>query len=559
MGHLARIIALAIAVSCGGAAAAAAQDVVLQPVVSGLTRPVVVTHAGDARLFIVEKSGYIRIVDAGGSLLPTPFLDIHTLVSTGNEQGLLGLAFHPNYASNGFFYVNYTDTSGDTQVVRYAVSGDPDVADAGSDTPVIDVAQPFANHNGGDLHFGPDGFLYISIGDGGAGCDPGDEAQDGASLLGKLLRIDVDSGSPYAVPPSNPFVGPDGIADEIWSVGLRNPWRFSFDRTTGDLWIGDVGQNAFEEIDYQPASSSGGENYGWDCREGFASAASASGCGTTAVCLPLTMFTEPVHDFSHGDGCSVTGGYRYRGSASPGLAGVYVFSDYCNGELRGLTTSDGGMTWDLQSLRPADGGLNPTAFGEDIDGELYVASDGGTIYRLTVASDAPPCPATPTGGCLAAGKAKILAKQTGDPSKNKLLWKWIKGPALGQDDFGDPTASTSYRLCLYAGTAALDLGAGIAGGSSNWDPISTSGWKYKDSTAGGDGVFKATLKGGTAGKSKILLKAKGNNLDLGALPLGLTSEPLVTQLIRNDDDACWEAIFTTLTADDASQLKGKTP
>lgn len=550
-------IAAALAVTVGNAAAI---DVVLQPVATGLTRPVAITHAGDGRLFVVEKGGYIRIVDSGGALLPTAFLDVHTLVSTGNEQGLLGLAFHPGYTGNGYFYIHYTDTSGASQVVRYQVSGDPNVADPNSDTPVLSVAQPFANHNGGDLKFGPDGYLYISLGDGGAFCDPGDEAQDGASLLGKLLRIDVDSGSPYAIPPSNPFAGPDGVADEIWAVGLRNPWRISFDRLTGDLWIGDVGQNAREEIDFQPASSSGGENYGWDCREGFASAAAPpSSCSTTATCMPLTMFTEPVHDFTHASGCSVTGGFRYRGSAAPALTGIYVFSDYCNGELRGLSTADGGATWDLQSLRAADGGLNPTAFGEDAGGELYLASDGGTIYRLAVASDAPPCPAAPSSGCLSPGKAKILAKQAADPGKRKLLWKWLKGPALGQSDFGDPTNATSFRLCLYAGTAAVDLGAGVAGGSSNWKPISTSGWKYKDGSAGGDGVFKVTLKGGSAGKSKLLLKAKGANLDLSALPLGLTGEPLVTQLIRNDHPTCWEAVFPALAKDDGSQLKAKTP
>lgn len=540
------------------AAATPAVDVILEPVVGGLTRPVVVTHAGDARLFVVEKNGYVRIVD-GGSLLPAPFLDIHTLVSTGNEQGLLGLAFHPDYADNGFFYVHYTDTGGDTRVMRYAVSGDPDLADAGSATPVLSVDQPFANHNGGDLHFGPDGYLYVSLGDGGSFCDPGDEAQDGASLLGKILRLDVDGGSPYAIPPGNPFVGPDGVADEIWAVGLRNPWRMSFDRLTGDLWIGDVGQNAREEIDRQPAASTGGENYGWDCREGFAAAAAPpSNCGTTATCMPLTLFTEPVADYSHASGCSVTGGFRYRGSDFPALAGIYIFSDYCNGELRGLSTADGGLTWDAQSLRPADGSLLPTAFGEDVDGEVYVASDGGTIYRLAVAAAPAVCPPAPASGCLSPGKAKLIAKQPGDPSKNKLLWKWIKGPALDQADFGVPTAATGYTLCVYAGTTAVDLGAVVAAGSG-WAPIGTSGYKFKDAAAGGDGVFKVTMKGGAAGKSKVLLKAKGANLDLSALPLGLGSQPLVTQLLRNDDATCWEATFASVASDSGSLLKAKTP
>ena len=532
-----------------------ALDVVLTPFATGFTRPVVVTNAGDSRLFVVEKTGFIRVVQSDGTVLGTPFLDIHTLVSGGNEQGLLGLAFHPDYGSNGFFYIDYTDTNGDTQVVRYTVSGNPNVANAGSNTPVLSVAQPFENHNGGDLHFGPDGFLYISLGDGGSGCDPGDEAQDGTSLLGKLLRIDVDSGSPYAIPPSNPYAGMDGIADEIWALGLRNPWRFSFDRSTGDLWIGDVGQNAHEEVDLQAAASSGGQNYGWDCREGFFDANAASGCTTTATCMPLSLFTEPIHDYDHGSGCSITGGFRYRGSAHPALAGIYIFSDYCDGEIRGLTTSDGGMTWDEQSLRPSDS-LFPTTFGEDANGEMYVASDGGTVYRIGTAADAPGCPSSPSAGCVAADKAKLNAKQNGDPSKNKLLWKWSVDSSTS--DLGDPTGSTSYRLCLYAGTTSVDLSVGVPGGGTAWKATST-GFKYKDASASGDGAFKALLKGQSGGKYKLLLKAKGANLDLSALPIGLSSESLVTQLIRNDDPTCWEATFPTLTTDDGSTLKAKIP
>ncbi len=325
---------------------------------------------------------------------------------------------------------------------------------------------------------------------------------------------------------------------------------------TGDLWIGDVGQNAHEEVDVQPAASSGGQNYGWDCREGLFSAQAASGCGTTATCMPLSLFTEPVHDYDHGDGCSITGGFRYRGTASPALAGVYLFSDYCNGELRGLTTSNGGMSWDEQSLRPADGSLFPTSFGEDSAGEMYLASDGGTVYRVGVAADAPPCPASPTAGCLAAGKAKVTAKHSGDTSKNKLLWKW--GVDSATTDLGDPTAGTSYRLCLYAGTASIDLSIGVPGGGSAWKATATA-FKYKDAAAGGDGAFKMILKSTSSGKVTLLLKGKGSNLDLSALPLGLTSEPLLTQLLRNDDPTCWEASFATLTKDDGTLLKAKTP
>lgn len=541
--------------SLSAASAAAALDVVLTPFAGGFDRPVVVTHAGDSRLFVVEKTGYIRVVQSDGTVLPTPFLDVHSDVSSGNEQGLLGLVFHPDYGSNGFFYIYYTDASDDVQVKRYTVSGNPDVANAGSALPVLSVPHPFSNHNGGDMHFGPDGYLYIGVGDGGGGCDPGDESQDGTSLLGKMLRIDVDSGSPYAIPASNPYAGPDGIADEIWALGLRNPWRFSFDRLTGDLWIGDVGQNAFEEIDLQPAASSGGQNYGWDCREGFASASDASGCSTVATCMPLSLFVEPVHDYSHGDGCSITGGYRYRGSASAALSGMYLFSDYCAGEIRALTTSDGGTTWNAQSLGTPVANLFPTAFGEDAAGELYVASDGGTIYRVTLAADAPPCPTSPSSGCAVAGKAKLNAKRDGDASKNKLLWKWSADSSSA--DLGDPTGGTAYRLCLYAGTASVDLSVGVASGAS-WRATG-SGFSFKDPSAAGDGAFKMLLKGSPGGKSKLLLKAKGANLDLDALPLGLTSQPLVTQLIRNDDPTCWEATFPTLGTDDGSKLKAKTP
>lgn len=538
------------------ASGAAALEVALAPFASGFNRPVALAHAGDGRLFVVEKGGYIRVVQADGSVLPTPFLDIHGAVSTGNEQGLLGLAFHPDYASNGFFYIDYTDTAGATRVVRYTVSGNPNVAVAGSATPVLSVAQPFANHNGGDLHFGPDGYLYISLGDGGAACDPGDTAQGGSSLLGKLLRLDVDSASPYAIPPSNPYAGPDGIADEIWALGLRNPWRFSFDRLSGDLWIGDVGQNAREEVDFQPAASSGGENYGWDCREGFASAASASGCSTTATCMPLSLFVEPVHDYGHGAGCSITGGYRYRGSAVPALSGLYVFSDYCAGEMRALATADGGLTWSAQSLGTPVAGLFPTAFGEDVAGELYVASDGGTVYRVQAPAAAPACPGSPRVGCASADKATVKARRGADANRNTLLWRWSVASATA--DFGDPTTATSFRLCLYADATPIDLSVGVAGGGGAWRSAG-SGFRYGDPSAAGDGAFKLLLSGTPGGKSTLLLKAKGANLDLAALPLGLASEPLVTQLIRNDAPTCWEATFTSLTADDGSALKAKSP
>ncbi len=303
----------------------------LVPFASGLSQPVTIANAGgsDTRLFVVEKGGTIRIVQSNGTVLPTPFLDLTTLVSMGGEQGLLGLAFHPNYASNGFFYVHYTDTNGDTAVVRYTVSGNPDVANPLSAFPIFSTAQPFANHNGGEVIFGPDGYLYIGLGDGGAGCDPSDNGQDLTTPLGKILRIDVDSGSPYAIPPSNPYFGSMNmsIRQEIWDWGLRNPWRFTFDRSTGDLYIADVGQNQNEEVDFEPAGGSGNVNYGWDCFEGN-DPSSVSGCTTTATCAPSSMFEFPVHTYNHtGSRCSITGGFVYRGTASPSLVGRYFFAD----------------------------------------------------------------------------------------------------------------------------------------------------------------------------------------------------------------------------------------
>jgi len=540
------------------ATSAGAATIALTPYVSGFSRPVEMTHAGDTRLFVVEKPGYIRIVQPGGTVLPTPFLDVHTLVSGDNEEGLLGLAFDPQYATNGHFFVYYTNTSGDIRVVRYTVSGDPNVADGGSALQILAIPHPVnTNHNGGGLHFGPDGYLYIGTGDGGSGCDPDDNAQNGNKLLGKLLRIDVESGSPYAIPPSNPFVGPDGIADEIWALGLRNPWRYSFDRANGNLYIGDVGQNQIEEVDFRLAGDAGGENFGWDCYEG-SSSSSISGCSTTAVCTPMSAFIFPVHEYTHAFGCSITGGYVYRGTQSPALDGIYFYSDYCAGEIWGLTTPDNGTTWSNQSFGTPVGGLNPTSFGEDSAGELYVASDGGTIYHLVGSAPAPGCPSSPTSGCTSTTKSLLSLKASGDTSRNKLIWKWQNGPALDLSDLGDPLGGgTSYNLCAYVGTSAA-LSVGYPG-VTDWKATG-SGYRFKDKMAASDGASNATLKSGAAGKSKLLLKAKGANLDLSAMPLGV-SGALTIQLIRSDDAQCWEAVFPAASVrhDDATQFKAKIP
>jgi glucose/arabinose dehydrogenase len=345
--------------------------------VDGLENPTHVTHAGDGsgRLFVTEKSGRIQVVREG-TLLSTPFLSITDRVgSTGGEQGLLSVAFPPGYEDKGHFYVDYTDTDGDTVVARYHVSVDTDVANPNNEEVILTHTQPYANHNGGQLAFGPDGYLYIGMGDGGGGGDPEENAQDPTSLLGKLLRIDVESGAtPYGIPPSNPYTETTGYQDEIWALGLRNPWRFSFDRSTQDLYIGDVGQNDYEEIDLQPASSSGGENYGWNIMEG-AHCHPSDPCDRTGLILP-------VAEYDHSVGCSVTGGMVYRGRESSSLEGIYFYGDYCSGRIWGLREEQG--RWRERLLVDTD--LTIASFGEDELGNVYVADfRGGVIYRISEA------------------------------------------------------------------------------------------------------------------------------------------------------------------------------
>lgn len=354
-------------------------DFDLQLVASGFTRPVDIAHAGDGRLFIVEQRGLIKIIDESGQVLSTPFLNIDPRVNSGaNERGLLGLAFHPDYANNGYFYVNYTNNSGHTTVSRFEVSAaNPNVGNPDSELILLTVNQPYSNHNGGDLNFGPDGYLYIGMGDGGSGGDPQNYSQNRQSLLGKMLRIDVNSGSPYGIPADNPFVNETETRDEIWALGLRNPWRFSFDRQTGDMWIGDVGQNAWEEVDFQPASSTGGENYGWRCYEGF-NAYNTSGCNSADT------YVRPVHHYANSGsnpGCSVTGGYVYRGEDFPALQGMYIYADYCSGRMWSIKP-DGQGGWVNQDLY-FNGSNEYSSFGENHVGELFVATLSlGRIYRL---------------------------------------------------------------------------------------------------------------------------------------------------------------------------------
>jgi len=351
----------------------------LQLVASGLSSPLYLTApAGDPRLFIVEQAGRIRIVRAG-QLLARPFLDIGDRVASGGEEGLLGLAFHPNYASNGSFYVNYTHLNNArdtlyTLIERYTVSAAPDSADSASHKLILRIVQPYSNHNGGLVMFGPDGMLYIGMGDGGSGGDPQNRAQNPDSLLGKLLRIDVDGGDPYASPPNNPYVGRSG-RDEIWAIGLRNPWRFAFDRGAGLLYIADVGQNLWEEVSVAPAGQ-GGLNYGWRIMEG-AHCFNPDPCSTAGL-------VQPAVQYGHASGCSVTGGFVYRGSRAPSLVGQYFYSDYCSGWLRSFSYANGAVTGQTTwSFNVSLG--NVLSFGEDSAGELYVLSAGGSVYRIAPA------------------------------------------------------------------------------------------------------------------------------------------------------------------------------
>jgi glucose/arabinose dehydrogenase len=353
----------------------------LEPAWRGLSKPLGLTNAGDGsgRLFVVEQGGLIRII-ADDAVRQAPFLDLRSQVSdigTGySERGLLGLVFHPNYRSNGFFFVNYTDRQGHTQIVRYRVSSDPNVADPGSARTVLTQQQPYPNHNGGHLAFGPDGYLYIGLGDGGSANDPQGNGQSLGTLLGKMLRLDVsltNDGEPYAVPSDNPFVGRSGARAEIWAYGLRNPWRYSFDRATGDLYIADVGQNAWEEINVQASGSDGGENYGWNRMEG-AHCRGASTCDQSGLTLP-------VAEYGRADGCSVTGGHVYRGGAQPLLTGAYFYGDYCSGSIWALVRRGADAWADSRVLQRQ--GVQVSSFGVDEAGEVYVTSlSEGMIYGL---------------------------------------------------------------------------------------------------------------------------------------------------------------------------------
>jgi glucose/arabinose dehydrogenase len=347
----------------------------LVPFLSGFKLPVYLANAGDGsgRIFVVEKAGRIKVIK-GGRVSDEPFLDIVGRVgSKGSEQGLFSAAFHPRFMENGRFFVNYTDIRGDTVVSEFKVDSDPDRGNADNERVLLKIKQPASNHNGGQLQFGPDGYLYIGMGDGGSAGDPWGNAQNLGVLLGKMLRIDVDGGEPYGIPADNPIRGVSGARPEIWAYGLRNPWRFSFDSVTGDMYIGDVGQDKWEEVDFQPGGSRGGENYGWDLLE-----------GSYEYDLPEDYDTKgltfPVVEYGRSDGCSITGGYVYRVKKYPNLNGTYFFADFCSGKLWGLRKKPDG-SWERAEFLKT--GLAVSSFGVDEAGEVYILDFGkGGVFRL---------------------------------------------------------------------------------------------------------------------------------------------------------------------------------
>jgi glucose/arabinose dehydrogenase len=490
---------LLLALLAGAAAPppALAQGLALdtQLLTSDLVRPLAMVSANDGtgRLFIVQQTGEIVIWN-GVSLEATPFLDLSDEVICCGERGLLGLAFHPDYASNGELFVNYTrdlpDEPLQTVVARYTVSVDPDVVDESSEEILLVFDQLANNHNGGDLAFGPDGYLYVASGDGGGGGDPGENGQDLSTLLGKILRIDVDStpdpGLDYTIPPDNPFVGVAGAREEIWSYGLRNPFRFSFDRKTGDLWIGDVGQVSWEEVDFQPASSPGGENYGWDCREGAHDYDDPNG-DMNAGCTG-SGYTDPVLEYPHGNvgngpRCSVTGGFRYRGDAEPRLRGVYLYADFCSGEVLGTVPRCDGA-WESRVV--LDTAFHVTGFGQDAAGELYVtdrvdsADPDSEVYRLVLAAGSGGPDLQLSSGSLDFGEVEVgdtvdlpftLTNVNGGPEAVAVATRTLSDTGLFSLDVGGGSKPcfAAGRPCLSpAGhcTLAVRLQAGSTGAVS---------------------------------------------------------------------------------------------
>ncbi|MDR6157898.1 glucose/arabinose dehydrogenase [Chryseobacterium sp. SLBN-27] len=350
-----------------------AQSINLEEFATGFTAPVEITHANDSRMFVVQQNGIIKIIQPNGYVNSANFLDISSKITYGGERGLLGLAFHPQYSTNGYFFVYYNDTSGNITVARYTRSSNPDVADAATEKIILNQPKPFDNHNGGSIHFAPDGYLWIVTGDGGSGGDPNNNGQNKNSLLGKLLRLDINSTGPYNIPADNPFVGTDG-ADEVWAYGLRNAWKFNFDTVSGNVMIADVGQGNIEEINRMPITQSG-INYGWRCYEG-------NNAYNTSGCAAQSTMTFPVAAYNHSGGrCSITGGYVYRGLQYPALQGKYIFADYCSTQI-GILNNDDSITWSA-----AFSGNNFSTFGINNQNELFVAAvNNGKIFKVTTST-----------------------------------------------------------------------------------------------------------------------------------------------------------------------------
>jgi glucose/arabinose dehydrogenase len=484
----------------------AAGPINLIPVVSGLTEPLYVTQPNDGtnRLFIVERRGTIRVA-VNGVLQATPFLDIQNIVENGaSEQGLLGLAFHPNYASNGQFFVYYTANDWANTLARYTVSSDPNRANTAG-TVLLSSSDSFNNHNGGMLAFGPDGNLYIAMGDGGSSGDPNNNAQNRNSLLGKILRINVNSGSPYAIPSGNPFVGQANIRPEIWALGLRNPWRFSFDRANGDLWIGDVGQGNWEEIDRRLAGAAGGANFQWSCLEGTHAYRTDRSCTQG---IP----TGPIYEYDHSQGdCSITGGYVYRGASMPSLVGQYVFGDYCTGRIWALS----GTT----RTQVVDTPYFVASFGEDRNGELYVVDiTGGTIYRMSEGGSPPPTPtnaptATPTNTPVLGPTntpTPVPPTPTPDPAGTQSV------------TFDDKTGQNQPLNGPYP-TNVIDWGSGQWFHSAAWGSFTTKSASFADASRT-SGSF--TLLGG-----RRLVQLEAYNGGSGATILTLSCPGQTTKTV----------------------------
>jgi len=436
----------------------------LETFATGLTRITDIAHAGDERLFAVLQPGTIRIVMPDGTVLPTPFLNITARVnSAASEQGLLGLAFDPDYATNGFFYVNYTTGSGNgtTRVSRFSVTGDPDVADPGSEVVLFSLAQPYNNHNAGDLDFGPDGYLYIPLGDGGSGNDPPNNGQNLRTALGSILRIDVHGGTPYAIPPDNPFTNHGDTLPETWASGLRNPWRFGFDALTGDVWIGDVGQNAWEEVDFWPAGDNSGPNFGWRCREGLVATPGVS----QANCQPASSYAPPVQVHVNGAGnwCSVIGGRVYRGDVFHRLYGRYIYTDYCLGRMFSLHPNGSGGWVNEQLTASGPGGI--TVIAENSALELFAGNgQNGILYRIVDACGPDRPTFTQTGNTLTSSPGQGYAWYLGGtaiPGADQQVYEaavsgWYRvlvtlGP--GCDIFSDSIFVSLVGLPERAGSA----------------------------------------------------------------------------------------------------------